>query len=206
MGTLFAALMLAAQDLETLRAAELARDLSHDLIEVRERAQAELSKLGAAAYPAIRRALYGADAEARVRAATILRFPAFLGVPEVVEANIKSLGVEEGERWIKAAEDLLTAGAPAVPALRKAAESKEQRLAFRARQIAAILESPPVRGLKFGILVETAEVELRGPVPGWDVLVNVSSEPLRFEGNRQSWVYPFPLEPVSCCLGGSLFG
>lgn len=190
MRTLFLAFMLAGQDPESLRAADLARDLSHELIEVRERAQAELLKLGAPAYPAVRRALKGDDAEARVRAAVILRAPAFVGVPEVVEANIKALDAEERVRWIQAAEDLLTAGPPAVPTLRKAAESKDVRLAFRARQIAAILDFPPVRGLRFGILVEEAEAQIDGPVAGWDVLINVSSEALRFEGNRQSRVFP----------------
>jgi len=206
MRTLFLALLLCGQDPESPRAMELARDLSHELLEVRERAQADLVKLGVAAYPAVRRALNGTDAEARVRAATILRSPAFLGVPEVIDANIKALGAEEAERWIRAAEDLLTAGLPAVPALRKAADFKEARIAFRARQIAGILESPPVRGLKFGILVEKAELELSGPVTGWDVLINVSPEPMRFEANRQSWVYPYALEPAAFSVGGSSYG
>lgn len=189
MGTLLAALMIIAQDPENL-----VRDLSDELIEVRSRAHEEILKLGAAAYPALRRALEGTDAEARARATAILKSPAFVGVPEVVEANLKLLLSENREQWLKAVEDLLTAGPPAVPAIRKAAESMKARPAFRARQVAAILESAPVRGLRFGILVEEPDAELNGSVGGWDVLINASPETLRFEGNRPSSVFPLPLE------------
>jgi hypothetical protein len=191
MMTLFAFLCLAAQDPAARSAADAVRDLSHDQIEIRERAHADLIKIGAPAYHELRRALQGDDAEARTRAAEILRAPAFLAVPEVVEANLRLL---REERWLKAAEDLLKAGPPAAPAIRKAAEKGDAKLAFRAGQVAAILESPSVRGLRFGILVENPESGLDGPVAGWDVLINTSAEPLRFDGNSQSWVYSTRLE------------
>jgi hypothetical protein len=197
MGTLLAAVMMIAQDPGALRAENMVRDLSDELIEVRARAHAEILKLGAVAYPALRRALDGSDAEARARAAAILRSPAFVGVPEVVEDNLKLLRTENREHWVKAVEDLLTAGPAAVPAIRKAAESMENRSAFRARQLAAILESAPVRGLRFGILVEEPEAELEGAVAGWDVLINTTREPVRFEANRMSRVFARPLETDS---------
>ncbi|HZN61577.1 MAG TPA: hypothetical protein VFC90_04145 [Planctomycetota bacterium] len=52
----------------------LVRDLGHELIEVRERAQQQLIRLGPATVPALRRALSSSDAERRARAwATLLK-------------------------------------------------------------------------------------------------------------------------------------
>jgi len=172
--TLALAALLFAQDSPS----DLARDLSHDLIEVRERAHAALLKLGAPAYPILRRALESGDAEARARALAILKAPAFLAVPKVVADNLLLLGDESGEQWKSALEDLLKAGEPALPLLRKAVKEASPLLAFRAAQIAAILESAPVDGLKFGIFVEAPEAEREGAVPGSDVLINVSQRPI----------------------------
>ncbi|HKS16702.1 MAG TPA: hypothetical protein VJU16_05280, partial [Planctomycetota bacterium] len=181
MPTLLVLAILAFQDPGASRAADLVRDLSHDLIEVRERAQAALIKLGEPAYSEVRLALESRDAEVRFRAARILKSTAFLAVPEVVKANLELLGSDTRDRWLEAAEKLLTAGTRAVPALRTASGSKEARVAFRARQIAAILESTPVRGMKFGVLVDGPDVTLGGPIPGFDVFINVSPGSLRFE-------------------------
>ena len=195
MPALLVLVCLAAQDPGAKRAADLVRDLAHELIEVRERAQADLVKMGDAAYPEIRRALESPDAEVRFRAERILKSAAFLGVPEVVKANIELLDADSRDRWLPAAERLLTAGAKAVPALRAAAESKDALVAFRARQIAAILESPPVRGLKLGILVDDPTAAVGGPVPGVDVFINVSPRSLRFELDYQPRVVAKSLEP-----------
>jgi hypothetical protein len=50
----------------------LVRDLGDDLIEVRERAHARISALGAPGIPALRKALTSPDAEVRLRAAMLL--------------------------------------------------------------------------------------------------------------------------------------
>lgn len=183
--------------------ADLARDLSDDLIEVRERAHAELLKMGAPAYPILRRALESGDTEARARALAILKAPAFLSVPKIVADNLLLVGEESREAWEPALTDLFRAGKAALPLVREAAKHQNTLLAFRAAQIAAILESVPVDGLKFGIFVEAPEAEREGAVPGSEILINAAQYPISVEFVFPSGVEAVPPEPVDLRPAGS---
>lgn len=179
------ALILALCLQQDANIARLVEDLSDDSLEVRERAQAELLRIGAPAFPHLKRAAAGADRERRARAAALLRHDVFLAVPEVIEANILDLASED---WHAALRKVVAAGDKAVAPLRAAAKAKDKRLAFRAGQLADILEIKPIHGLRWGVVVEEPELTLSDQggftwaiAAGVEVFINASSKPITVE-------------------------
>ncbi|MBI2900952.1 MAG: hypothetical protein HYY17_12270 [Planctomycetes bacterium] len=173
MGLLFAFLLL--QEIDTGRIERLVEELDADSIDAREAAQEALVRIGARAYPAIMRGLMSGSLERRCRIEAILRGPAFLAIPEVLRENIRALG---GDGWLEALPLILHVGDAAVDPLREVRRDKNLLLAFRAKQVADILQVRPVGGLRFGVVVARPVVRVGDPVAGMEVFLNPGTEPI----------------------------
>ena len=159
-------LLLSQEDPGRAEIDRLIRNLGHDSIEVRAEADRKLYDFGDGARPHLEPALRELDPEIRGRAGSLLFRLKW-------DADINLLTSAYDARRERAYKALLTAGPTVAAALRQLSSAGNPARAFRAGQIARIVESKPVGGLSFGIVADSPTGSIKGAIPGYEVFINV---------------------------------
>ena len=152
----------------------LIRNLGHDSIEIREEADRKLYDLRDATRSHLERALKDPNPEIRGRASSLLFRLRW-------DPDINLLMSEYDARRERAYKALLAAGPSVASGLRGVGSAGDPARAFRAGQIARIVESKPVGGLLFGIVVDRPTAATKGAIPGYEVFINVGKTDLVLE-------------------------